>query len=743
MRRLSDADAANVKLTAESDRKPAGRAPIGRARFADYKSQPDDILVADFEGGDYGDWRVSGEAFGTKPARGTLPRQMKVSGFQGSGLVNSFVGGDNTTGTLKSPPFRIERPFLNFYIGGGQWAGQTCVNLMIDGEVVRSATGSNPGGSETELLEPATWNVSKFLGKTASIQIVDRRKGGWGHISFDHLVQSKQAMSSPIVPVVLKTLQKDVTVDSTHLIMPVANKGERLLMGIYEGDRLVQDFTVALPKDNAPYWLAAYPLQRFNLADQRIQIRPVRRNQLPATFTSAFDLIRIGTTDDAWAANDYALPYRDQLHVSARRGWNNDPNGMVYHDGKYHLYFQHNPFGIGWGNMHWGHLVSTDLIHWEERPIALTQNTTEDMMFSGGGFVDLNNTAGLGENTLFVAFTSTGRGECLAYSKDGGETFTELEENPVVKHEGRDPKIIWYEPEQKWVMAVYNLEPCAETRAISAHEGTNPNRVHNNITFWESKNLRQWKRTGAFTHPDRDAVHECPELFELNVEGKPDESRWILYGAQNRYFIGTFDGETFRMESGPHGDPRSPQRVGPPGGRGTMYAAQTFSDMPDGRRIQIGWLRTAPNLAVYPDQIVSQSMSLPHEFTLRDTDFGLRLFYQPIKELEALRVEVLTEDVGELAAAEGQLSEVFIEFANTGTHTLTINGIDASFDGRSARVFSDRNTNEVYIDGGLEYRTYRREPNQTGSTETRVDSKHAIKSLKVFRLKSIWRETAQ
>ena len=732
LRRLSDTEAADVKLTAASDRKAAGRAPMERGRNADDKPSSDDILVADFEGGEYGDWKASGEAFGTKPARGTLPRQMTVSGFQGRHLVSSYVGGDDAIGTLTSPTFKIERPFLNFYIGGGRWAGETCVNLIIDGEVVRSATGSNPGGNRTELLEPATWNVSKLLGKTATIQMVDQRKGGWGHISFDHLVQSKKAMTSPVASVVLKTLQKELIVDSTHLIIPVANKGQRLLLGIYDGDRLVQNFTVALPKDNDPYWLAAYPLQRFDLAGKRIQIAPVESKQLPATLTRAFDLIRVGTTDDAWAADDYAQPYRDQLHVSVRRGWNNDPNGMVYHDGKYHLYFQHNPFGIGWGNMHWGHLESADLIHWEEKPVALYQNTTADMMFSGGGFVDSRNSAGLGENTQFVAFTSTGRGECLAYSKDGGATFTELEENPVVKHKGRDPKIIWYEPEQKWVMAVYNLEPCAETRAIPAREGTNPNRVNNNITFWESKNLRQWKRTGAFTHADRDSVHECPELFELKVEGKPDESRWILYGAQNRYFIGTFDGRTFHMESGPHGDPRSPQKVGPPGGRGTMYAAQTFSDAPDGRRIQMGWLRTAPDLKSYPSQIVSQSMSLPHEFTLRDTDRGLRLLYQPVAELENLRAEVLTEDVDGLSAAEGQLAEVLIEFEDAGTHQLTINGIDASFDGRSARIFSDRNTNEVYIDGGIEYRTYRREPAQTGSTETKVTSDRAIKSLKVI-----------
>lgn len=735
LRRLDEGAA--TQLTPVSDRKAKGRASeVKKNGNAGFKTRPDDLLIADFNGGDYGNWKTTGDAFGTAPAKGTLPGQMKVSGFLGKGLVSSYFGRDKSTGTLTSPPFQIERPFINFLVGGGRWK-ETCINLRIDGKVVRSATGSNPGGNKTERLEPATWNVKEFIGKNATIQMVDSHKGGWGHINVDHIVQSKAAA---VKPVVLLNLQRTLKVDQTHLIVPVANKGKRELLGIYDGDRLVQNFTVALPQGNAPYWLAAYPLEHFNLSGKTIRVAPVERKRLPESYAGAFDRIRVGTPSDAHHGSDYDQPYRDQFHVSNRRGWNNDPNGMVYHGGKYHLYFQHNPFGIGWGNMHWGHFESTDLIHWEEKPIALYQDTTSDMKFSGSGFVDFNDSAGLGKDTLFVAFTSTGRGECLAYSKDGGITFTEIEENPVVEHEGRDPKIIWYEPRQTWVMAVYNSQPCAETKAIPAHKGTPPNRTHNNIAFWESKDLRGWKRTGAFTHADRDSVHECPELFELPVKGKPDESRWILYGAQNRYFIGKFDGKTFHPDSGPHGDPREPQKVGPAGGRGTMYAAQTFSDTPDGRRIQMGWVRTAPDLQSYPAQIVSQSMSLPHEFILRETDRGLRLFYQPVAELEKLRTGVLTDDVDRLDAAEGKLAEILIEFEEAGAHKLTINGIDASFDGRSARIYSDRNTNEIYIDGGLEYRTYRREPSQTGSSETKIGGDIAIKSLKVFQLKSIWGE---
>ena len=368
--------------------------------------------------------------------------------------------------------------------------------------------------------------------------------------------------------------------------------------------------------------------------------------------------------------------------------------------------------------MHWGHFESTDLIHWKETPIALFQKTIADMMFSGGGFVDFNNSAGLGKNTQFAAFTSTGRGECLAYSRDGGLTFTELPENPVVEHRGRDPKIIWYAPENKWVMAVYDTSACAETEALPVDEKMKQQLA--NCAFYESKDLRSWKRTGAFTDLDRMAVHECPELFELSVGG---ESRWILYGAQNRYFIGHFDGKTFIKESGPHGSRH-----------GSFYAAQTFSDVPDDRRIQIGWVRTASYVGRFPDQLVNQSFTLPHELTLRNTPDGLRVAFNPVKEVEILR----GKEFQSLEECEGELTEVLIEFEDDGLHELVINGIDASFEGRSARIFTDRTFNEVYADGGLYYEVRKREPKDFESTETVVKN-GKIKSLKIYRLKSIWK----
>jgi len=150
----------------------------------------DDVLIADFELFTYGLWKTTGEAFGPRPARGTLPGQMPVDGYWGKGLVSSFYKGDGTTGTLTSPPFKIERKYLTFLIGGGKDAEKTCMNLLIDGRAVRNATGPNdrPGGSEA--LAPESWDVSEFAGRTAVIQIVDQATGGWGHINVDHIVQT-------------------------------------------------------------------------------------------------------------------------------------------------------------------------------------------------------------------------------------------------------------------------------------------------------------------------------------------------------------------------------------------------------------------------------------------------------------------------------------------------------------------------------------------------------------------------
>ena len=176
----------------------------------------EDILIADFEGTDYGAWKATGDAFGSEPARGTLPNQMPVEGFLGKGLVNSFNGGDRSTGKLVSPKFRIERPSITFLIGGGGYANETCISLLVDGWAVRTATGPNtqPGGSER--LQPHGWDVSQFIGSDAVIEIVDRRTGGWGHINVDHILQTDRRP-----PVEQANVTREIRVNKRYLHFPV------------------------------------------------------------------------------------------------------------------------------------------------------------------------------------------------------------------------------------------------------------------------------------------------------------------------------------------------------------------------------------------------------------------------------------------------------------------------------------------------------------------------------------------
>ena len=171
-----------------------------RAASANYPSENGDLLIADFEGDTYGDWKVTGEAFGPGPAKGTLPNQMGVSGFLGRGLVNTFFQGDKTTGTLTSPPLQLQRKYIHFLVGGGKYPGNTCIELLIDKKTVRTATGPNDRSGGSEQLAWKTWDISDLRNKSAVIRIVDRRTGGWGHINIDHLFQSNRQLNTDHIP---------------------------------------------------------------------------------------------------------------------------------------------------------------------------------------------------------------------------------------------------------------------------------------------------------------------------------------------------------------------------------------------------------------------------------------------------------------------------------------------------------------------------------------------------------------
>jgi fructan beta-fructosidase len=312
--------------------------------------------------------------------------------------------------------------------------------------------------------------------------------------------------------------------------------------------------------------------------------------------------------------NLYEEKYRPQFHFTPRENWTNDPNGLVYYKGEYHLFFQHNPFGINWGNMTWGHAISKDLIHWKQLPNAIEPDEL-GTIYSGSAVVDWNNTSGFQtgkENVLVAFYTSAGEHapverpytQSIAYSNDRGRTWVKYKGNPVIEHirgSNRDPKVIWHEPTKTWIMALYLDD--------------------NDFILLSSKNLKRWTRIQDIKLP---GSSECPDFFPMAVDGDRNNIRWLFWGGNGRYLLGSFDGRRFRPETEPL------ESV-----IGNYYAAQTYSDIPesDGRRIQIAWMAKGK----FPDMPFNQQMSIPCELTLRTLPEGIRLCRVPVREIKKIR----------------------------------------------------------------------------------------------------------
>lgn len=559
---------------------------LGIATIATAADRPD-VLIADFEGKDYGAWRTTGTAFGPGPAQGTLANQMPVTGFLGKGLVNSYFKGDGSTGTLTSPTLTVQRKYINFLVGGGKAPGKTCINLLHEGKIVRTTTGPNdkPGGSEH--LEWAAWDVSDLAGKEVTVQIVDEATGGWGHINIDHLVQSDRKKTS-------EPVTREFVIDKNYLHFPVKTGAAKRRVSLEQAGKIVREFEIELAEDQGDFRVFT-DVRSFR--GQKLTIRTTLTNESKA-------LDAITASDELPNATElYRERLRPQFHFTSRRGWLNDPNGLVYDGTEWHLFYQHNPYGYNWGNMHWGHATSKDLVRWNEVGIALYPKQYGDWAFSGSAVLDKENTSGFGTKEkppLVLAYTSTGRGECIAYSNDQGRTWTEYTKNPVVKHTGRDPKLLWHAASKQWVMAVYT-EPKGKQQ----------------IAFHTSPDLKTWTFQSVI-----DNFFECPDLFELPVQGSEKERRWVLYAADGRYLLGQFDGKTFTKESGKH------QLW-----HGNFYAAQSFDNAPNNRRVQIGWA----NGITFGGMSFNQQMTIPVELTLRQTPAGVRMFAEPVAEVATLR----------------------------------------------------------------------------------------------------------
>lgn len=339
----------------------------------------------------------------------------------------------------------------------------------------------------------------------------------------------------------------------------------------------------------------------------------------------------------------YTEQYRPAFHFSPDHNWINDPNGLLYFDGEYHLFYQYNPYGNKWGHMSWGHAISGDLIHWEHLPVAITEYTDKisgdsTMIFSGSAVADVDNTSSLfakGKGGIVAIYTShvhrnnqqLTQHQSIAYSEDRGRTFTRYTGNPVLDKklkDFRDPKVSWYEPEKKWVMTVVI-----------------PDKFK--AQFYESKNLKDWNLLSEFGPlGDTAKIWECPDLVEIPLLGNPGKKKWVLLVSNShpqgptfvgmQYFVGNFDGRKFTPEY-PKQYPLYLEY-----GK-DFYAAVTFNNMPksDGRTILLGWANNWAYGQDIPTEPWRSAMTLPRELYLKNTPYGYRLIQKPVKELAAIR----------------------------------------------------------------------------------------------------------
>jgi beta-fructofuranosidase len=574
---------------------------------------PQASLMADFEQADFGSWRVEGDAFGPGPAHGTLAGQQTVSGFTGNHLACSYHGGDASTGTLTSPPFALDGPWINLLVGGGCHP-ETCVELLVDGQVVATATGTATTGADDEHLSWRSWNVEPWRGQQAQIVMRDSHTGDWGHINVDHIEQAPTPRAAA-----------QAHSDLTLAVASVAGAASR-------------------------------------------------------------------------ASQDAARPV---FHVAPPALWCNDPNGPIYHNGYYHLFYQHNPFGDRWEHMHWGHVRSKDLVHWEHLPIALGPSRAqgEDHCFSGCA-----TTNSQGQVMLF--YTSIGARapeQWAALAADDDLTsFVKHPANPILdlSLHGAQQVDDWRDP--------FIFQAAGKTfMVVGGHRRGGKGAIF----LYEAADdrLGKWNYRGiAFEGEENN--WECPNLFPIG-------DRWVLIYSPHgpvKYYTGQFDPQQGKF---------TPDDQGVLDASDQFYAPNGCPD-PAGRWLMWGWIRGFPGGRGW-----NGCLTLPRELTIADDG---RLVQTPARELAQLRLPAeATPDfiaasstsssrLGGCAALELQVDlsrptqgETGIQLLADGKTPLPIawdgkslrcgdtrTAFTSASDRATLRVFVDRSVVEIYTDDG-------------------------------------------
>lgn len=499
------------------------------------------------------------------------------------------------------------------------------------------------------------------------------------------------------------------------------------------------------------------------------------------------------------AETNFSEKYRPQFHYTPRINWMNDPNGLVYYQGVYHLFHQYNPFGNRWGYMSWGHATSTDLVHWDHQAVAIPYGKEEEEgIFSGSAIVDHQNTSGFGNSDnppLVAIYTShytledgsAEQAQSLAYSLDGGETFTKYEGNPVLEFDDpdfRDPNVKWNDEMGKWLMVV----------ALP---------TQHKVQFYASENLKDWDFLSDFGPAGATGgIWECPDFFQLPVDGDPENQKWVLHvdmnpgsiagGSGSQFFVGEWDGTSFTpdepfMETAPHWVDYGSD----------FYAAISWNNLPEemNDQIWVGWMNNWNYANDIPTDPWRSAQSIPRTLHLESDGSSFQLVQKPIENLKQLREDPVRLENMELdresvslsdQGISGKAYEMIVEIdpgdavsvglsVREGENEKTIIGYNALeksafvdrtnsgesdfhaefakrnaapvelMDGRIRfHIFVDWSSVEVFVNDGRRVITNRifPDPESTGVSAFSEGGSAIITNLEFWPLESIWTETA-
>lgn len=484
------------------------------------------------------------------------------------------------------------------------------------------------------------------------------------------------------------------------MIVPVNDAGQKKHYRLLEGDTLVYDFDAAVSFEN-PRLESYADITRFG--DAKLTLTDDEGNEIPYRESNRFPAV---------AEIPGGEVLRPAAHFTSRIGWNNDPNGLIYVNGKYHMFYQHNPHGINWGNMTWGHTVSEDLVHWEELGDILFPDET-GTMYSGSAYCDRENVAGFGKDAVLLFYTAAGGNselskdvpftQCLAYSNDGGFTFTKYAKNPIIPHivgANRDPKVEWCPEIGRYTLSLYL-------------DG-------NDYVIFASDNLLDWKKIADVRMPKD---NECPDFYPLTVRGE-NTVKWVFSGAHDTYIVGNMDSGTFVAEQ-----ENLPYHQGP----GVSYAAQTFSGT-GARRIKIAW---GQNVA--PGAVFNCQMNLPCEMFLQRVGDVVRLGSYPVKEVGLLAkgteisgncaadVDVeIAEDCGAFVLSCFGMNIAVDPVAGTYSHGSCVAPLTYTGE-KKMRVIFDTLGAEIFADGGLIYSTIGQVADRSRGLEISAGAKVTVK----------------